>query len=68
MDTDDRLLMDGKSAAQKFLEATSKHTVSIRDQFAMAALVRADYNWNPELCAKWAYELADAMMKAREAK
>ena len=38
---------------------------TLRDEFAMAALVKSDDSWNAEQCAKWAYDVADAMIKAR---
>lgn len=43
---------------------------ALRDKFAMAVLptVASDYRYDPETSCKIAYELADAMMKAREAK
>lgn len=61
-------MADADPAVMRFRMEKEQEHKALRDKFAMAALVRADYNWNPELCAKWAYELADAMMKAREAK
>jgi hypothetical protein len=45
--------------------AQAKQKKTLRDEFAMAALVRADDGWNAERCAEWAYELADAMMWER---
>jgi hypothetical protein len=47
--------------------------VSLRDYFAAAALqglmskVKPEAHWE-DYRAKWAYEAADAMLKAREAK
>ena len=42
----------------------------LRDQFAMAVLptVASDYRYDPETSCKIAYDLADAMMEARDAK
>ena len=47
--------------------------VSLRDYFAAAALQGmiascTQQNWQEEYAAKAAYQLADAMLKAREAK
>jgi hypothetical protein len=43
--------------------------MTLRDKFAgLAMQVLKDSVWNFELLSKQAYELADAMLKAREAK
>ena len=43
--------------------------MTMRDEFAGRAMqVLKDSVWNFELLSKQAYELADAMLKAREAK
>jgi hypothetical protein len=43
--------------------------MTLRDEFAGRAMqVLKDSVWNFELLSKQAYELADAMLKAREAK
>ena len=56
--------LEGEIARLKAAQPT------LRDQFAMAVLptVASDYRYDPETSCKIAYELADAMMKAREAK
>ena len=43
-------------------------TLTLRDQFAMAALtaVAVEASIEPKEAAKYAYEYADAMLKARE--
>jgi hypothetical protein len=43
-------------------------TMTLRDQFAIAALnaVLSTYNWSIDDQANHAYEIADAMMKARK--
>lgn len=48
---------------------TSKHAVSmtLRDYFAAKAMLRTSVGSSYEQLAKNAYEIADAMMKAREA-
>ena len=53
--------------------AINHNGISIRDYFAAAALqgLMAQYDPEDELehhIAKWSYEAADAMLKAREAK
>ena len=54
------------------IEAMGWSQPSLRDQFAMAALTGIEANhetWgNPQERATRAYELADAMLMAREAK
>lgn len=45
------------------------HGMSLRDYFAAAALVGMQAhpaNERPDSAARWAYEVADAMLKARE--
>jgi hypothetical protein len=43
--------------------------MTLRDYFAAKALAApyAHHESNPDIAAEWAYQLADAMLKAREA-
>ena len=41
--------------------------MSLRDYFAAAAVMKLSTDWQPESAAKLAYQLADAMLKARAA-
>jgi hypothetical protein len=43
--------------------------MTLRDYFAAKALAApyAHHESNPDMAAEWAYQLADAMIKAREA-
>jgi hypothetical protein len=44
--------------------AAAPNEPTLRDKFAIGALQCSPYG-NPESAAKWAYEVADAMMKER---
>lgn len=43
--------------------------MTLRDYFAAKAMANAytQHDGNPDMVAKWAYAVADAMLKAREA-
>lgn len=52
-----------------YILETFVEIVSLRDQFAMAALtavITAEESSEPKTAAKYAYEYADAMLKARK--
>ena len=40
--------------------------ITLRDFFAVFAMQAYMQDWKPEFAAKLAYEMADAMLKARE--
>lgn len=48
---------------------TDELGMTLRDYFAAKALANAytQHNGNPDKVAEWAYAVADAMLKAREA-
>jgi len=68
--------MSGQQTTEIQLTGSSVNVgleVSLRDYFAAAALQGmiascTQQNWQEEYAAKAAYQLADAMLKAREAK
>ncbi len=70
----DRMLEEIDGSVQQVVRAIYDTSVDLRDRFAMAAIPVAEASlaeltpWDFELIAKRAYELADAMMKAREPK
>lgn len=45
-----------------------KSGMTLRDYFAGQAMISACEDWNPEECAKMAYEYADAMIAERNKK
>jgi len=48
------------------LKGSRKENPTLRDQFAMAALISIPARSNtPNVIAEWAYEIADAMMEKR---
>lgn len=49
-------------------QETNSRGMTLRDYFAAQAMANAytQHDGNPNLIAKWAYEIADAMLKARE--
>jgi len=49
-------------------QETNSRGMTLRDYFAAKAMANAytQHDGNPNLIAKWAYDLADAMMKERE--
>jgi hypothetical protein len=48
------------------LKGNRNENPTLRDQFAMAALISIPARSNtPDCIAEWAYEIADAMMKKR---
>lgn len=48
------------------LKGSRKENPTLRDQFAMAALISIPARSNtPNVIAEWAYEIADAMMGKR---
>ena len=49
-------------------QETNSRGMTLRDYFAAKAMANAytQHDGNPNLIAKWAYEIADEMMKARE--
>jgi len=54
-----------------YIMETVVEVVTMRDQFAMAALtavVTAGESSEPEMAAKYAYQYADAMLEARKEK
>jgi hypothetical protein len=58
-----------KAVNQAYMEKVIVETVSVRDQFAMAALtavITAGESSEPKKAAKYAYEYADAMLAARK--
>ena len=57
-----------KTPAGHYIVETVVEVVSLRDQFAMAALtaIVVEASVEPETAAKHAYEYADAMLKARK--
>ncbi len=68
----DKKIEDGKNAAfpwQDFEGYTKVHYgMSLRDYFAGQAVKDINSEIGPEGMAKWSYEVADAMIKARETK
>ena len=57
-----------KTPTGPYIMETVVEVVSLRDQFAMAALtaIVVEASVEPETAAKYAYEYADAMLKARK--
>ena len=49
-------------------QETNSRGMTLRDYFAAKAMANAytQHDGNPNLIAKWAYEIADEMLKARE--
>jgi len=49
-------------------QETNSRGMTLRDYFAAQAMANAytQHDGNPNLIAKWAYEIADEMLKARE--
>jgi hypothetical protein len=50
------------------MDAATRPGMTLRDYFAAKALAApyAHHESNPDIAAEWAYQLADAMLRARE--
>ena len=60
-----------KTPTGSYILETVVEVVSLRDQFAMAALtavIITEENSDPKTAAKYAYEYADVMLEARKEK
>jgi hypothetical protein len=65
-----KMYESGELTAGQLKQASSQLAgMTLRDYFAAKALAApyAHHESNPDIAAEWAYQLADAMLRAREA-